>query len=219
MKITIVYDNSAMEGLKSGWGFSCLIENGKKILFDCGDNGESLVCNINKLGIDPGSIDVIALSHEHWDHTGGLPGILKLAKRANVAVPASFSRGIRDGIKKSAALIEIHGMQEISESVYTTGELDSPIGLKEQALAVKTKKGLLVITGCAHPGLAAIIGQARKLGKIYGILGGFHGFSGYEELRGIEMISPCHCTKHAKEIRDAYPENFVEARAGSVFEI
>ena len=72
MKITIVYDNNAQEGLKCGWGFSCLIETGtNNILFDTGWDGHLLLENMEKLGIDPQIIDTLVLSHQHWDHIGG----------------------------------------------------------------------------------------------------------------------------------------------------
>ena len=74
MKITILYDNSANPGLKSGWGFSCLVDSGQKILFDTGDNGEKLMYNFEKLNIDPKSVDKVVLSHNHWVHVDGLEG-------------------------------------------------------------------------------------------------------------------------------------------------
>jgi 7,8-dihydropterin-6-yl-methyl-4-(beta-D-ribofuranosyl)aminobenzene 5'-phosphate synthase len=51
MKVTIVYDNEANPGFKSGWGFSCLIETGEKLLFDTGDSGRKLIYNIRQLKV------------------------------------------------------------------------------------------------------------------------------------------------------------------------
>jgi integrase len=59
MKITIVYDNEANAGLKSGWGFSCLIEAKEKILFDTGDSGKKLIYNMKQLNIVPETIDKV----------------------------------------------------------------------------------------------------------------------------------------------------------------
>jgi len=86
-------------------------------------------------------------------------------------------------------------------------------------LVVKTEKGNLVITGCAHPGLAKIIDKAARLGEIYGVLGGLHGFSKLEKLRSIRLIAPCHCTQYTEQIRQSYPAEFKEIRAGSIIEI
>ncbi len=219
MRITIVYDNGRSKGLKSGWGLSCLIEDDKRILFDCGDNGDALAYNMKEMGIDASSIDMIVLSHDHWDHTGGLQKALELAGRTIVAIPKSFSHKTKSLMTGKAEIMEIEGMRQLSENVYTTGELESPSGPGEQSLIIKTSRGTFILTGCSHPGLEAIINKSRKFGKIYGIMGGFHGFSDLSILKGISVISPCHCTEHAAEIRDMYPEEYVEVRTGSVIEL
>ena len=200
MKITIVYDNQADEGLKSEWGFSCLIEAKEKILFDTGDSGENLIYNLRQLNIQPESVAAVVISHNHWDHTGGLKEFLRLNNNTKVFRPKSFSEAT-----------------EISPRVHSTGALGRLI--KEQSLVVNTEKGNLVITGCAHPGLGKIIDKANQLGKIYGVLGGFHGFSKLEKLQGIKLIAPCHCTKYIQRIREEYPAEFVEIKAGSIIEV
>jgi len=200
MKITIVYNNEANAGLTSGWGFSCLIETEEKILFDTGDDGEKLICNLRQLNIQPKSIAAVAISHNHWDHTGGLREFLKLNNNAKVLHPKSFSKPT-----------------EISPGVHSTGALGTFI--KEQSLVVNTDEGNVVITGCAHPGLGKIINKAKQLGEIYGVFGGFHGFSRLDELEGIQLIGPCHCTQYKQQIKYKYPDKFVEIKAGSVVEI
>jgi len=195
-----VYDNEASRELKSGWGFSCLIETEEKILFDTGDDGEKLIYNMKHLNVVPETIDKVVISHNHWDHTGGLKKFLELNNNAKVLQPKSFSKPT-----------------EISPGIYSTGALGTFI--KEQSLVVNTEKGNLVITGCAHPGLAKIIDKATQLGRIYGVLGGFHGFSKLEKLRGIKIIAPCHCTQHIQQIRQSYPAEFKEIRAGTILEV
>jgi 7,8-dihydropterin-6-yl-methyl-4-(beta-D-ribofuranosyl)aminobenzene 5'-phosphate synthase len=200
MKITILYDNSANPGLKSGWGFSCLVDSAEKILFDTGDSAEKLLYNFEKLNIGPESVDKVVLSHNHWDHVDGLEGFRKLNHKAEVIYPEAFSQ-----------------LTEISTGIYSTGALGMLI--KEQALIVEAEKGNIVITGCAHPGLETILKAAGQLGEIYGVLGGFHGFSNLDELEGIQLIGPCHCTQYKQQIKDKYPDEFVEIKAGSVVEI
>ncbi|RKY12621.1 MAG: MBL fold hydrolase [Planctomycetota bacterium] len=200
MKITIVYDNEAKEGLKSGWGFSCLVENDKNILFDTGNSGPKLLYNLQKLQIDPQIIDTIVLSHNHWDHTGGLKTLQKVNSNANVIGPKDFS-----------------DLKDISEEVFTTGALGS--WPKEQSLVIRTEKGNIVITGCAHPGLDKILQEAKTLGEIHGVIGGFHGFSDLDKLAGIELLGPCHCTRYISEIRQRYPQHFRQICAGSIIEI
>lgn len=200
MKITIVYDNEANVGLKSGWGFSCLIEAKEKILFDTGDSGENLIYNLRQLNIQPESIAAVVISHNHWDHTGGLKEFSKLNSDAKVFPPKSFSKPT-----------------EISPGVHSTGALGELI--KEQSLVVNTGKGNLVITGCAHPALGNILRVAKRLGNMYGVIGGFHSFSDFKQLEGIELIGPCHCTRYVNEIRERYPQHFRRICAGSIIEI
>lgn len=60
-------------------GFSCLIEEKrKKILFDTGCEGPGLLYNIKKLGYNIKNINALIISHQHWDHTGGLFDVLNL---------------------------------------------------------------------------------------------------------------------------------------------
>jgi len=200
MRITIVYDNEANPGLKSGWGFSCLVETKERLLFDTGPTGEELMFNMDRLGIEARSIDKIIISHKHWDHTGGLEILVKMNSKAQVFEPDSFSE-----------------MTELSTGIHSTGPLGTSI--IEQSLVVSTQKGNVGVTGCAHPGLENILDQARRLGKICGVIGGFHGFARLLELEGIELIAPCHCTKRKDGIRQKFPTQFREIKAGSVIEI
>jgi len=200
MKVTIVYDNEANPGFKSGWGFSCLIETGEKLLFDTGDSGRKLIYNLRQLKVQPENVAKVVISHNHWDHTGGLKEFLRLNNKAEVIHPKSFSKST-----------------EICAGIYSTGAFGAFI--KEQSLVVNTEKGNVVVTGCAHPGLENIIEKSRELGEIYGVIGGFHGFSKLEKLRGIKLIAPCHCTKNIQKIRAKYPAEFVEIKAGSIIEI
>ena len=200
MKITILYDNNAHPEFKSGWGFSCLVDGSQRILFDTGDDGKKLIYNFEKANIDPKSVNKVVLSHNHWDHVDGLRGFRKFNSRAEVVHPDDFSEPT-----------------EISPGIYTTGEIG--VLPKEQSLVVKTEKGNIVITGCAHPGLDRILRTARKLGPIYGVLGGFHGFSKFAELEGIQLIAPCHCTQHTEQIKQNFPVQFKQIQAGSVIEI
>jgi len=200
MKITIVYDNEANAGLKSGWGFSCLVEAQEKILFDTGDSGKNLIYNLRQLNIQPESVAAVVISHNHWDHTGGLKEFLKLNNNAKVFHPRFFSKPTG-----------------ISPGVHSTGALGTFI--KEQSLVINTQQGNIIITGCAHPGLENITEKAGQLGTIYGVVGGFHGFSRFEKLQKIELIAPCHCTQYTNQIKQRYPAQFRKIKAGSIIEV
>ena len=231
MKLTVIYDNEAKEGLNSGWGFSCLIETlGNTILFDTGWDGHVLLENMEKLGFSPEDIDILVLSHQHWDHIGGVPTFLNMKSDVDIFMPASFSpnlkreistRGNQAGTFTSLSNIDssmtprshdIKTPQEICEGVYTTGELGKEI--KEQSLILRSDKGLYVITGCAHPGLPAILDAASSFGNVVGIVGGLHDSQDYGLFKGMHLIGAGHCTAHKKEIKMKYPDAFVDIFAG-----
>ena len=217
MDLKILYDNEAVEGFRRGFGFSCFVCK-KKMLFDTGGDVGTLLFNMRKFMINPKDIDKIALSHEHGDHTGGIQ-ILDYCGKVKVFVPRSFSSRFKRRLAShsNVNLKEVSGAEEIDDGVFTTGELGHFI--KEQSLIVKTGNGLTVITGCSHSGLENILRVSSRLGDICGVVGGFHGFSKLEALKGIRLIVPCHCTVRKKEILSLYPKSSMKCSAGCRIEI
>jgi len=213
MKITIIYDNTVYkQGLKSDWGFACYVEaeNAPQILFDTGANGKILLSNMKKLGIDPVSIKTVFISHSHYDHTGGLSTFLNANRAVDVYVPNSFR-----GVRGARNVICVGEPMEIHRNIFSTGELS---GI-EQSMVVKTKKGLVVIDGCSHPGVESILEAAEKHGNVHSLIGGLHGFNDFKLLEKVEFVCPTHCTQHIKEIKNLYPEKYIEGGAGRIIEI
>jgi 7,8-dihydropterin-6-yl-methyl-4-(beta-D-ribofuranosyl)aminobenzene 5'-phosphate synthase len=212
MKVTIIYDNTAhREDLGADWGFSALVEVGNtpNILFDTGTDGRILLSNMKKLEIDPAAIEEVFISHSHFDHTGGLSEFLKANHKAKFYVPPSFSG------PRNREVISMPKANKIHENVFSTGELD---GI-EQSMGVKTDKGIILIVGCSHPKMAHILGAAQQFGKIYGIIGGLHGFNEFELFKDLELICPTHCTQHKTELKRLYPQKYIEGGAGRVIEV
>lgn len=213
MKITIVYDNEVKkEGLRAGWGFSALIESEKAapILFDTGADSPTLLHNMKKLNIDPKNIGTIVISHVHGDHTGGLSEILEINETAGLFLPGLF-RGAFPGRKVTI----VKDAMQICDDVFSTGVVESI----EQSLALKTERGIFVVTGCAHPAMRNILGAASKFGKIYGIAGGFHGFHDFKVFENLSLIYPCHCTQYKRRILDLFQGKASECGAGLVIEL
>ena len=204
MKLKILYDNKAREGFKEAWGFSCLIESEENILFDTGGDGDLLLYNIEKFNVNPADIDKIVISHDHWDHAGGISRVLNEIDDAEVFVLKSFSEKLKKEISERATLHEVTGKEKISEGVFTTGALGTEI--PEQSLFIETENGFVVLTGCSHPGVDNILNFIKKYGNVYRVIGGFHGFSNLEALSTIPLIMPTHCTKKKNEIQNLYPD-------------
>ena len=216
MEIRVLYDNEAKEGFKKGWGFSCLV--GGETLFDVGADFETLIFNMRRAFVKLDTINKIFLSHEHRDHVGGMR-VFNMLGDVEVYVPHSFSSRLKRRLTAFAnvTLVEVDEAIEISEGFYTTGELGRFI--REQSMIVETDNGLTVITGCSHPGLENILKAASQYGEIYGVVGGFHGFSRLEALKGLKLIVPCHCTVQKREILALYPESSITCSAGCRIEI
>jgi len=83
--VTILYDAfGGAPGLVRDWGFAALIEyQGKRILFDTGNNATIFDQNVRRLHVDLKRVDLVVISHRHSDHTAGLSVVL----RANPQVP------------------------------------------------------------------------------------------------------------------------------------
>ena len=227
--IAITYDNNPYDDrLRTAWGFSCLLRLPEKtILFDTGGDSSILLDNMDQLQIDPKEIDIVVLSHIHGDHVGGLGGILNQNSDVTVYLPASFPQSLKEDVKLYGAEVkEIHEPRELFDGVYTTGELNG--GIKEQSLIVKTDEGLVIITGCAHPGVVNVVQKAREIAgdKVYLLLGGFHlgGTSAskiesiidsFEQL-GVERVAPCHCSGDSARrlLREHYGEGYIECGVG-----
>lgn len=204
-KLTVLYDNLALSPiLLASHGFSCLVEAEEKVLFDTGESGPLLLKNMEILGIDPRDIASIVISHEHYDHIGGLWQVLSWNSRVTVYVLPSFGKEVKQRIQEAGARVfEAGEPSMVTSSVGTTGAVEGEI--HEQGLLVKGKRGTLLVGGCCHPGPVAMLHRARAKGeKVTGFLGGLHlAYTPEEEIEktlrtvkalGISTIAPAHCT-------------------------
>lgn len=226
--IVDVYDNVEFNpSFKTGFGFGCVVKlKDKNILFDTGGDSPTLLLNLGKAGIKPESIGIVVLSHIHGDHTGGLAGFLEKNHNVTVYAPESFPASFKNDITSAGAkLVEISESAEITEGVYSTGELGTMI--KEQSLIISSGKGLVVITGCAHPGIADIIRTAKELmGRdVYLAMGGFHHppASIVDEFReiGVKKAAPSHCTGEpaSSAFEKEYKGDFIKSGVGKIIKI
>jgi len=204
MNIKILYDNEAADGFHAGWGFSALVDNAT--LFDTGENADALLANMRSFGVSPQLVRRVILSHEDTDHVGGI-AVLKECEDVNVYLPVSVPGALCNTLRILNAEVSLHLVAErteIDSSEFVTACLGE--SRKEISLCLRTTKGLVLVTGCAHPGLDKIMKHVSQFGKIHAAVGGFHGFRKLRALSDVSVIVPCHCTKKKEEILDMYPD-------------
>jgi len=234
ISMTILYDNYAhQENLKTDWGFSCVIKGTEKtILFDTGRIESILMENSDSMGMDVSDLDLIVISHNHGDHTGGLNSILGRKTDIRVYFGDSFSTGFSENISdKGATPVRVNKPIKICEHVFSTGELHGPVN--EQSLIIDTEKGLVIVTGCSHPGIIKILKRAHEIlnKKIYLVFGGFHLLNHTDaqvkniiqefKSMGVEKCGATHCTgdKAISLFKEAYGENYISMGVGQVLDV
>lgn len=236
MRIKILFDSVALDNrFLAGWGVSYLIDN--TILFDTGEKSSSLFRNMKNMDVDISDIKTVVISHNHWDHRGGLWELLKQRKGLKVYACPNFSRRFKNRVKSyEGQLIESDKFIQINGNVYATGEIGGRYAFKympEQALILKTRNGVTILTGCAHPGIIKIIETVKQniSGDIYLVLGGFHLMGKHRKTvtpivdkfkqLGVKKIAPAHCSgKNATKLfKETYDDNFIEVKAGGIIDI
>jgi 7,8-dihydropterin-6-yl-methyl-4-(beta-D-ribofuranosyl)aminobenzene 5'-phosphate synthase len=231
--ITVLYDNVAYDGrLRTDWGFSALVEyRGETVLFDTGADGKILLANMGVLGIEPARVRQVVLSHAHSDHIGGLRDFLGVSSKPPVFLLAAFGSATIRGVRASTEAIETSAGMEIAPGIFTTGRVAGTIS--EQALAIRTPEGLVVITGCAHPGVDRMVKAAVDLAgePAVMVVGGFHlGDASRAEIAaelaalrelGVERVAPSHCTGPAATgmFADEFGDGFIRSGAGAVISL
>ncbi|AEH44971.1 metal-dependent hydrolase of the beta-lactamase superfamily [Thermodesulfatator indicus DSM 15286] len=228
MELFIVFDNEhANEHFISGWGYSVYLAP-LGLLFDTGSETASLLHNLRLFEISLDTLNTIFLSHFHWDHTGGLLGLLPGIKNTTVVLHQGFSKKFVAEISRLGGKIkEINSPSQLTSEVYSTGCFPKPI--PEAGLVLETEKHLVLLTGCAHPG---ILFMAQETKRLFGrppslLMGGFHllNKTGAEilaiahELKrlGVTQVAPSHCTgKKALAIfADVFGDGFLKVGAGT----
>jgi len=231
MKIYILVEDTKKESrFEAEHGLSAYFEkDGKKFLFDLGQSGMFLR-NAGKMGLDLSDVDYLIFSHGHYDHTGGLPALPKTSKLKIVAHPDCLLPkyhdkryiGIPAGIDNKIFNLKDKPFK-LTEHVWFLGEIpgnrEKNLGnqvkdgikskdflLDDSALVIIEENRLVIISGCAHSGIANIARYAKNLfpKKELTIIGGFHMLNHSDEqiqktikdLKKLNVIKvyPGHCT-------------------------
>jgi len=219
-----------------------------RLLFDAGWSPEPILHNAEVLGVRMEDVEYIVLSHSHFDHTGGLAGVLRrigrgipiiahplIFKDSFIVEPKLLHAGIPLEARRVAEELGCRWMLSrdpviIAPGIMTTGEVSveervdfekQPTGIlmlssgriindpveDEIALVIRTRRGLVILTGCSHPGVISVIKKSISLtsdNRVLAVIGGFHLVSANEERItktarklldiGVEKVYTGHCT-------------------------
>ncbi len=205
MSITILFDNhNPGSKQRKLWGFSAYIEE-YKLLFDTGSNGRALLRNIEQLGVDVTQIEYLFLSHEHWDHIGGVDSVIEANPNLTIFAPNSLSKNMIADLRTQSREVIVcdEHPQQLIPGLYSTGVQGEEA--PEHALVIDGAHPTL-ITGCGHYGINRIVDQAENIidNSVKKVIGGFHLHShSREEIQttinclkeqGITHALPTHCT-------------------------
>lgn len=227
MLLAVLVDNHRYRpGLETAWGLSILLESGGTVvLFDTGPSPSILLHNARVMGFNLSRVGVVVISHRHLDHCGGLQAV---PRRVRLYIPPD--QWLREYAERLGFKpVIVNSTTEVAPGVYVLKPLLGPPW--EVALAVRTGRGVVVVTGCAHPGVVGFVREALRLGHVYMVIGGFH-LAGappstirrvVEELigMGVEKIAPIHCSGEeiVRYLEERHPGVLVRAGAGYTVEL
>jgi 7,8-dihydropterin-6-yl-methyl-4-(beta-D-ribofuranosyl)aminobenzene 5'-phosphate synthase len=265
-RLTILYDAFGdAKGLTKDWGFSALVEHdGKRILFDSGNNPEIFEHNVKALGVDLTKLDFVVMSHRHTDHITGLKYVLKMNPGVTVYVPADGTNGFGgnaipsayfrpdpglpekmryfDGrypenqlagkLYDNANVILIRETKEVAPGIVlvrTVSQKPGTLELPELTLAIKRPNGLLLVDGCGHAGIDAMLEAASAVDpRTEIVFGGLHLVTtpldeidalvvNLQRKWKVQRIAPGHCTGEPAFARlwKAYGDKYVYAGLGT----
>ena len=264
-RITVLYDAFGKDAtMTKDWGYAALVEiNGKRILFDTGDDAAVLAKNVKAKGVDLTKLDFVVLSHRHSDHVSGLSYVLSVNPHVKIYapkegfgifgsdLPSKFYRKddslpaemryyngappetMRFGTLFPGANIQlIDKTTEVTPGITLIALISDAPGtkeLKELSLAVNTPDGVVLVVGCSHPGIEAIVAEAVKINPhIHFLAGGFHMVvaqdpviekvaNALHDTYKVDFIAPGHCTGEPTfaALQKAFGDRYLYAGLGT----
>ena len=268
-RITVLYDAFGKDAaMTKDWGYAALVEiNGKRILFDTGDNAAILAENVKARGVDLRKLDFVVLSHRHSDHVSGLSYVLSVNPHVKIYapkepfgmfgsdLPSKFYRkddslpadmryynGAPPETMKFGTVFPRADIQlvdkttEVAPGITLIALISDAPGtreLKELSLAIDTPNGVVLVVGCSHPGIEAIVAEAVKINPhIHFLAGGLHLVTAQDpaiakvanvlhDTYKVDFIAPGHCTGEPTfaALQKAFGDRYLYAGLGNTLSI
>jgi 7,8-dihydropterin-6-yl-methyl-4-(beta-D-ribofuranosyl)aminobenzene 5'-phosphate synthase len=268
-RITVLYDAFGKDAaMTKDWGYAALVEiNGKRILFDTGDDAAVLAKNVKAKGVDLTKLDFVVISHRHSDHVSGLSYVLSVNPKVKIYapkegfgifgfdLPSKFYRkdeslpaemryynGAPPETMKfgtvfpGANIVLVDKTTEVTPGITLIALVSDAPGtkeLKELSLAVDTPDGVVLVVGCSHPGIEAVVAEAAKINPhIHFVAGGFHlvvaqdpavekVVSALHDTYKVDYVAPGHCTGEPTftALQKVFGDRYLYAGLGSTLNV
>lgn len=219
--------NPVSSGFVSNIGYAVYVSyEGKKILMDTGIDEESLAHNMKAAGITLDDLDLVFLSHKHFDHIGGLHYVRSKRPSLPVFVPPGGGFADPKGLK------EVKEHLRVGPNLYlirTQNDNKYAEISDELSLLIKTKKGPYLLTACTHTGFFNILEEAKRVAgeTIFLHTGGtqlnqasestIQSHVGKLKTLNVTRVSPSHCSAadHVQEpFKKVFGANYLASRLG-----
>ena len=208
LRLTLLVDHYARPPYVSEYGLSIYLEGDSwRALFDLGQTPAALSKNAELAGLRPGSVDFIVISHEHFDHVGGLPAASRLARPgAPVFIPAGANWRLAKAIEGSGLTPKplIAGGDAAPGVLITSQQYGPPY--EHAALIRVGGLGQVLLVGCSHPGISKVVSKViyDTGSPPYAVIGGMHlAWSPEDRVKmevealknmGVRLLVPLHCS-------------------------
>jgi 7,8-dihydropterin-6-yl-methyl-4-(beta-D-ribofuranosyl)aminobenzene 5'-phosphate synthase len=216
IQISVIHNEQCQFDLDKS-SFSLLIQdNNQNILFDFGTNDE-IYPNLAKKNLTIDDINYFILSHGHIDHLENISRIKLKDRKPLISHPKSFipkfykeqSIGFTPEIMLGLDNFNLElstEIKQVTENVYFLGEIPTIYNFEnknvgntcfgddkledDSGLIIKTAKGLILVSGCAHSGICSMIKFAeKKFNKsVICILGGLHLLDKHRTVETIKFL-------------------------------
>ena len=249
------------DSLKCEHGLSLYMEyNGKKVLFDAGQT-DIFIENAKKLNVDLTKLDAIVLSHGDYDHGNGLKYLdvntdlichpdFMLTRTSKRTGNYSGLNQTREELQEKFHLIETKQPYSISDEIIFLGEIERKDDVEkgknlpatdengniyqhydDSGIVIKTKEGIIVISGCSHSGICNTVEYAKKVAgdnRVLAVMGGFHlkeinecTLKTIEYMKNrVQSVYLAHCTSDlvCQEFEKQIPDKTHIIKTGTTYE-